>query len=61
MHFHCPRIKELNPSACDLSEDNPYHDFMRAACMETCKLCGDEVITYFYFELSKQIELWVGM
>ena len=62
IHFHCPSILELNPSACDYSEDNAHYDFMRVACMKTCNICGDEVTLHVYFDVDfiKQIS-WAGL
>ena len=43
LHSHCPRILELNPTACDYTKENLYYDFMMVACQKTCNICGDDV------------------
>ena len=40
-HPHCKEILKLNSSACD--GDFRSSQFMRIACMETCKKCGEKV------------------
>ena len=54
VHPHCPMILELNPSACDFNDENPYYDFMRIACMKTCNICGDVVSRCAVFTLICQ-------
>ena len=49
-HPHCKEILKLNSSACD--GDFRSSQFMRVACMETCKKCGTKVLEIYYIKNS---------
>ena len=58
-HSHCKEILKLNSSACD--GDFRSSQFMRVACMETCKKCGTKVFEIYYIKNSVDGELFPKM